>query len=599
MQLYKILLFVASILKFVNSDGVPDTEEAISSFSHEIDHWVKTGEISQPFWSSLNLLALPTSLQHQNWRSFTGERSKSMCIICQSVLKVLMGYRREGLPEEQIRSTGIKLCSLLNIESERVCAGAITLNLPIILYIIDQKSNLTASTICGVVFESMSCPLTDDEYNWTINIDNNRGTSTEKENNETINIVQITDLHYDPKYEPYGNSECGEPACCRKGQNDTNASGKLAGFWGDYNYCDTPWHAVIDALYHIKETHKDISYVYFTGDLVDHGVWETTLEGNIQIINESFHFFHEVFEDIPVYPVLGNHESQPLNQYAPITVTDDKVSTLWLYNMIADLWIGLGWLPESTRSTILQGGYYTVSPKKGFRIIGLNNNLCYCYNWWIWYQPRDAANQLQWLADTLLQAEKDNEVVHILAHVPPTDQDCQATWKREFHKIMNRFGHIIKAQFNGHTHNDELELIYSSDENKKIINVAWNGGSVTTFTELNPNYKIYNVDSENYVVKDYENWIYNVTLANDNVNERPQWYKSYSFKEEYGLLDLSYNSLNDWYIRLSHDDDLLKHYYGHFFKLAEPSLRKECDTKCMRTKMCRIIASLGNGTSCD
>jgi len=48
---------------------------------------------------------------------------------------------------------------------------------------------------------------------------------------------------------------------------------------------------------------------------------------------------------------------------------------------MADLWIDFGWLPESTRSTILQGGFYTVSPKKGFRIIALNNNVCYSYNW--------------------------------------------------------------------------------------------------------------------------------------------------------------------------------------------------------------------------
>lgn len=125
------------------------------------------------------------------------------------------------------------------------------------MHIIDKKPNLTGSTMCGVVLESNSCPLTDNEYNWTINIDDNLGkTVVEKENDETINIVQITDLHYDPKYEPYGNSKCGEPTCCRKGQNGTNNNGALAGYWGDYNNCDTPWHSVTDALYHIKETHN-------------------------------------------------------------------------------------------------------------------------------------------------------------------------------------------------------------------------------------------------------------------------------------------------------------------------------------------------------
>lgn len=98
-----------------------------------------------------------------------------------------------------------------------------------------------------------------------------------------------------------------------------------------------------------------------------------------------------------------------------------------------------------------------------------------------------------------MQAEKDEEFVHILAHIPPADETCQTTWKREYLKIINRFAHIIKAQFNGHTHNDELELMYSSDGNKKVNNIAWNGGSLNTYSQLNPNYKLYIVDSKNYV----------------------------------------------------------------------------------------------------
>lgn len=85
--------------------------------------------------------------------------------------------------------------------------------------------------------------------------------------------MQITDIHYDPKYEPYGNSNCKEPMCCRKGQNNTNntttatttttmSSSEIAGYWGDYNKCDSPWHAIIDALHHIKATHQVLIVSY-------------------------------------------------------------------------------------------------------------------------------------------------------------------------------------------------------------------------------------------------------------------------------------------------------------------------------------------------
>lgn len=117
---------------------------------------------------------------------------------------------------------------------------------------------------------------------------------------------------------------------------------------------------------------------------------------------------------------------------------------------------------------------------------------------WLWYQPQDPYGQLQWLADTLSQAEKNKEFVHILAHVPSGSGECQITWKTEYIKIINRYAHIIKAQFNGHTHNDEVHLFYDSD-NDKINNIGWNGGSATTFQNLNSNYKLYIVDSKNYV----------------------------------------------------------------------------------------------------
>ncbi|XP_072757179.1 sphingomyelin phosphodiesterase-like [Anoplolepis gracilipes] len=596
MHFYRILFF-SLLLKVANSDEITAyTDEIVSRFTNAINNWVNTGEESEEFKHLVNNLTIPTSLHHADWRSFTDNSSTAICIVCRSILNTFIDLRRKGMSGDEIKSYVIKLCNSLNIETQQVCNGTVTLNLPTILYIVDAKPNLTASTICGVVLESQSCPLNDAEFNWTVNIDSGPPKLIEpEESEEIINIVQITDIHYDPNYEPYGNAYCNEPLCCQKGQNSTNTSNKVAGYWGDYNSCDSPWHAVVDVLEYIRATHQNISYVYFTGDVVDHGIWETTLEGNIESINKTYSKIYETFRNIPVYPILGNHEAQPVNLYAPATITDNEISIHWLYNLMTHLWIDLGWLPESTRSTILQGGYYTFTPKKGFRIIALNSNVCYNYNWWLWYQPKDPDGQLQWLADTLLQAEKDGELVHILAHIP-ANNECQVSWKRQYLKIVDRFARIIRAQFNGHTHNDEVQLFYSNDDNNTTVNnVAWNGGSATAFSQLNPNYKLYIVDSKNYTVKDIETWIYNLTLANEYATQRPPWYKSYSFKEEYDIPDLTYDSLQSWLTKLTRDDDLLTRYYRNFFKRADPSLEKECDTKCKKKAyVCRIITTLGD-----
>jgi hypothetical protein len=62
-----------------------------------------------------------------------------------------------------------------------------------------------------------------------------------------------------------------------------------------------------------------------------------------------------------------------------------------------------------------------------------------------------------------------------------------------------RFEHTVTAIFNGHTHNDHFHVYYAIDEPTRAISMAINGGSLTPFSDLNPNYKTYNVDSATYV----------------------------------------------------------------------------------------------------
>lgn len=53
--------------------------------------------------------------------------------------------------------------------------------------------------------------------------------------------------------------------------------------------------------------------IYFTGDIVDHGIWSTSIDGNKVSISKINQLFAEVFENVSIYPVLGNHESHPSN----------------------------------------------------------------------------------------------------------------------------------------------------------------------------------------------------------------------------------------------------------------------------------------------
>lgn len=300
--------------------------------------------------------------------------------------------------------------------------------------------------------------------------------------------------------------------------------------------------------------------MYFTGDILDHGFWDTTEEGNkasITVIND---LLASTFPGTPVYPVLGNHEGHPMNLFASNEVPA-HFSTQWLYDYVAGEWSK--WLDESALETVRLGGYYTALARPGFRIIALNNNDCYVYNWWLLYEPSLPQSQLQWLHDTLLAAEKAGEKVHVLAHQPPGEGTCFKVYSREYRRIVERFWDTVSGQFVGHTHADEFNVYYSHENPSQAVNIMWNGGSTTAHTDVNPNYRMYTMDPSTYQINGHETWIYNLTLANETPEKNPTWFKEYDFLEEYGLTNLSPASLSGLAYALARDPDKMQRVSGN------------------------------------
>lgn len=315
--------------------------------------------------------------------------------------------------------------------------------------------------------------------------------------------------------------------------------------------------------------------------------------------------------------MIGNHESHPVNLFAPSTVPE-RFSTQWLYTFLANEWAK--WLPESALATVRLGGYYTILVKPGFRIITINNNDCYTYNWWLLYEPSFPRTQLQWLHDTLLAAEQAGEKVHILGHVPPGDSTCFKVYAREYRRIVERFWNTISAQFAGHTHADEFNIFYSRENANQALNVMWNGGSTTAFNDVNPNYRMYTMDQTTYQINTHETWIYNLTQANLTPNQNPTWYKEYDFQSEYGISNLSPASLSglaDTFARsplkmqrVSGPKGLTQvlplitllsffQYWELKFKMGDTTLEKGCDTECMGSHLCEMVTSeWGNSPRC-
>lgn len=162
---------------------------------------------------------------------------------------------------------------------------------------------------------------------------------------------------------------------------------------------------------------------------------------------------------------------------------------------------------------------------------------------------------LQWLHDTLLDAEKNNEKVHLLNHIPNGGSSVYRYWSREFARIIDRFHQTIVAQFCGHTHRNEFHLFYDRATAQYATSVTFNGGSLTPFSNVNPNYVVYFVDKTSFEVVDQEFYYFNLANANLHPYRSPQWNYLYSFKNFWKLDDLSPKSLNSLVERWTEDRD--------------------------------------------
>ncbi|KAL5285332.1 hypothetical protein ACFFRR_007199 [Megaselia abdita] len=520
------------------------------------------------------------------------------CTLCRSTMNVMVrSIRNDELERDEYLNFVLYVCTVFNLYTLEVCQGSFDLHFPIIEHVI-KSTNITSRDICGVMLQASFCSInTSPSFSFSVEIDKTLEEATEHKNliaepsSEDIHVLQLTDIHYDPLYVAGSLAACDEPMCCRREAGNVEDKSLQAGYWTDYRDCDTPRWMIADSFQAINEQHKNLDYIYFTGDVVDHAVWSTSYDYIKDSLLDQYKLLHSSFPNHQLFPCIGNHESQPLNQFAPPSVTEEEFTTKWLYDILADTWISEFGLPEETRATITKGGYYTVVPKKGFRVIALNNNDCYTFNWWLFYDPGYLVEQLQWFHDTLKIAEEAGEHVHVLAHIPSGAGSCFKSWSEEYTRIIERYRNTISGIFNGHTHIDEMNIFYSEKGNY-ASNVGWNGGSLTPYSYTNPNYRIYICDPKEMQVLDHETWIFNLTEANiHGADKRPQWYKEYSFKEAFGVQDLSPKSIDELFERFARDPELLMKYHNFKKGMSDPGLAMPCGHNCLKNDLCNLAVT--------
>lgn len=561
-------------------------------------------EVSKRMSKSSDAIVLDEEMKQvlRNPEKHVGDsvRSKVSCTTCKIGINLLQFEVHKRTPLDQLKEKFVNICVGFKIEIESVCTGIFEVFAPDLLPAMNM-TKIGAPEICSLVLGETCGDIPNPSHEWSIELPANKKPPLKtvdipKNGVSVFKVLQISDTHFDPDYEPNTPANCQEPLCCRSYSTEPlEEEIEVSGKWGSYPKCDTPRIFLEKMLQSIAEDHKDLDYIIWTGDLPPHDIWNQTKRDNLENIKYTVKLMFETFPNIPIFPALGNHESAPAGSFPPPWVPLEERSIKWLYDEIQAEW--QKWLPEEVISSVVHGGFYSVLLRPGFRIVSINTNYCHSYGWWLFVNSTDPASELRWLIYQLQEAEDNAEKVHIIGHIPPGQSDCFKVWSRNFYTIINRYESTVTAQFYGHTHQDEFEVFYDEENPKRPTNIAFIGPSVTTFENNNPGYRIYYVDGDHNEttreVIDHETYYFDLEKANEeakageNTPEGLEWKRLYSARSAYGLQSLRPQEWSDLIDKMVVDEPLFDLFYKYYYR-DSPTRPKCDDSQCKLQILCDL-----------
>uniref|UniRef100_A0A0K0DP58 Metallophos domain-containing protein n=1 Tax=Angiostrongylus cantonensis TaxID=6313 RepID=A0A0K0DP58_ANGCA len=214
-------------------------------------------------------------------------------------------------------------------------------------------------------------------------------------------------------------------------------------------------------------------------------------------------------------------------------------------------------------------------------------------NSFLYLNQSDPDGTMSWLVLELFKAELSGESVHILSHIPPGDSECLEGWARNYYRIIQRFSNIIKGQFFGHAHTDYITVFYEDMHNisSNPIGVLYAAPSTTTFTGMNPAYRIYEINvTDHFKVDNIMNYF--ADLEKTTVDRPPKWKLLYSAKDEYDLNDLSPSSWNNLVNSVYNDRKSAERFFRNAVRMEDHM----CDATCQWELLCALRMGHHNST---
>ncbi|EKE41303.1 hypothetical protein ENUP19_0361G0035 [Entamoeba nuttalli] len=386
----------------------------------------------------------------------------------------------------------------------------------------------------------------------------------------------VTDTHFDDLYAEGSAAKCYTVDCCHSDSVPRkHTEDNTAGRCGNFN-CYPPLDTVTSSLDYIREHKSESNTVFWLMDVVPGDVLNQSNAINQNRIKMMADQFKKKLPGFNVYPVPGNHD------YFLSSEWEYPPRCQWMLEFMNEQF--KNWLSPQAQETFKKGGYYSELIDSGIRLIALN--LVYVDKFSIHskkYNEQDPGDMVAWFNQTLKQSKANGEKVIIISHegigLKSSGQfDLEPAFNNDFTSLMKDYSDIVITHFAGHSHYQSFRILPNIENPfyHVILNPA-----VTTWSKINPKFRLVEFDQKS--VKDYTTFVLDINECNAGSSGYP-WKKEHSFKETYGINDMSTEGLKELYNKLQNDDALWRTFMQYF----KDSSYNTCDGKCKKGLLCAL-----------
>jgi len=209
--------------------------------------------------------------------------------------------------------------------------------------------------------------------------------------------------------------------------------------------------------------------------------------------------------------------------------------------------------------------------------------------------PVDPAGMIQWLSDQLQQAEDNGDKVIIIGHQKSSGSLPSFSWV--YFDLILRYESTVVGQYFGHSHEDYFISYLDPSNTSRGFSNAYICPSVTTYSNLNVGFRIYEMDIASKWITDAFTYTFNLTEANIiNDPTNPGWYLEYSARETYGFTGdvIGPQDWADLTVEFETDDVKWNDFVTYQVKSAP---RGPCEDSCRSGSICDLRTGRENDYS--